>query len=304
MEQPVFARLAVGRLGDTKRPVVLLGIETEVRPWQTVLTERGWSVTSESWQWGGAVDSSTHPDDSLFLVCSVPVSAEQWLSVQRLRHELGTRFLHVYELTLPLTIIAEAHKLLPYHKDRSLESKAEFYLGDRYLGPLAELNTRFPMAGKRVIEFGPFDGHQTAGLHHLGAASVLTVEARADNALKVLAMNQGMGWNNVSLVMDDFHNVNAAKYGRFDLAFAHGVYYHSAAPFILLENLVTLSDNVFLGGFCATDDLPDRPWTQLVYAGKPYRVKDYSESNDITAPRPLLSQTGLDGILYGARLWG
>ena len=49
--------------------------------------------------------------------------------------------------------------------------------------------------------------------------------------------------------MDDFHNADAHKYGRFDLAFAHGVYYHSFAPFLFFENLISLSDNIFIGGY-------------------------------------------------------
>jgi hypothetical protein len=83
--------------------------------------------------------------------------------------------------------------------------------------------------------------------------------------------------------MDDFHNAHANKYGRFDLAFAHGVYYHSVAPFVFLENLVSLSDHIFLGGFCATDNLPFEEWQNLEYDGRLYRVKCYIESTSFTA---------------------
>src|SRR5436853_4083616 len=34
------------------------------------------------------------------------------------------------------------------------------------------------------------------------------------------------------------------------------IYYHAIAPFVFLENLVSLSDNVFVGGYVLKDDDP------------------------------------------------
>ena len=88
------------------------------------------------------------------------------------------------------------------------------------------------------------------------------------------------GWRNVSLVMDDFHNADGNKYGRFDLAFAHGVYYHSFAPFLFFENLISLSDNIFIGGYTTNANQSVKPPTTLTftyetleYEGKRYQVK-------------------------------
>jgi hypothetical protein len=69
------------------------------------------------------------------------------------------------------------------------------------------------------------------------------------------------------------------KYGTYDLVFAHGVYYHSIAPFLFLRNLMSLSENIFLGGFCATETRPDVPYTTLNYEGRSYRAKKYHEGN-------------------------
>src|SRR5262249_42798225 len=65
--------------------------------------------------------------------------------------------------------------------------------------------------------------------------------------------------------------------GTFDLAFAHGVYYHSVAPLLFFENLLSLSPNVFLGGFCATDDRPAYEYDLLEHGGHLYRAKVYQE---------------------------
>ncbi len=85
-------------------------------------------------------------------------------------------------------------------------------------------------------------------------------------------------WSNVELVSDDFHDVTPQKYGRFDLVFAHGVYYHSVAPFVFFENMIALADAVYVGGFCATDDLPSGSWQYLAHRGQRYAVKQYRES--------------------------
>ena len=83
--------------------------------------------------------------------------------------------------------------------------------------------------------------------------------------------------------MNDFHDVNSDKYGKYDLVFAHGVYYHSISPFLFLENIVSLGDNIFIGGFCATEDNPVGEFEILEYNGSKYRVKKYVESSDFTA---------------------
>jgi hypothetical protein len=88
---------------------------------------------------------------------------------------------------------------------------------------------------------------------------------------------QALGWEKVRVVMDDFHNCHAATYGRYDLVMAHGVYYHSIAPFLLLENVCSLSDAIFVGGFCATDALPAWDWLTLEHDGRSYRAKKYHE---------------------------
>lgn len=142
------------------------------------------------------------------------------------------------------------------------------------------LNGLFPLSDKRVIEFGPFDGAQTAGLIHQGVRELVCIEVRAENFIKTLIAKEIFGWNNVRLVMDDMHNADALKYGRFDLAFCHGTYYHSISPFVLLDNLVSLADNIFVGGYVLKDDAP---FKTVTYDGDVYRVQPYTEQENFTA---------------------
>lgn len=66
-----------------------------------------------------------------------------------------------------------------------------------------------------------------------------------------------------------------AKYGRFDLAFAHGVYYDSTAPFVFLENLAGLADAVFVGGYVLKEGDAHEV---LEHGGEAYRVRPYREA--------------------------
>jgi hypothetical protein len=94
-------------------------------------------------------------------------------------------------------------------------------------------------------------------------------------------------WDNVDIIMDDFHNADRAKYGEFDLAFAHGVYYHSFVPFFFLENLMSLSANIFVGGYCTSDSIAPKPsspafqhtFETLAYEGRQYAVKKIKIGN-------------------------
>ncbi len=116
-----------------------------------------------------------------------------------------------------------------------------------------------------------------------GAKHITCIEARADNLVKCLVAVYAMGWNNVKVYADDFHNAHPSKYGQFDLVFAHGVYYHSAWPFLFFDNLMAMSSSIFIGGFCATDDSPPGPSEILEYEGEKFRAKRYQETGDFTA---------------------
>jgi hypothetical protein len=232
-------------------------------------------ITSRAWNWRDTIPDVT---GDLCIVCRIPRTESDWNSLVAAR---VPNVCTLGEIIAPFSQILFLMKSSLNYFFKTPDENIPYYLGEDYFGPLPELNALFPLKGRKVIEFGPFDGYQTAGLTHLGA-NVTTIEARAENVVKTRAAFSALGLP-VHIVMDDFHNVHVERYGRFDLAFAHGVYYHSIAPFVFLENLVSLSDNVFLGGFCATDALPASGWECLRYGGRDYRVKKYSETVGYTA---------------------
>ena len=278
LDAPVYAKFIGYRLSRLGGNLVILTGDAESRYLGTALKEAGVRAKFIPWNFGQPVNIELPDPESRLLVFKVPSLPEHWSELQALRLRFGGRVLGINELLLPLSVLLHARERLPYSV-KNLNELLIYYIGRSTFGaPLRTLTDVFPLEGKSVVEFGPLDASQTAFLVHSGASRVVCVEARPENAMKVLAARQAMGWNNVEVRMDDFHNADANSMGRFDLAFAHGVYYHTIAPFVFLENLISLSDNVFLGGYCTTDENPAIEYQHLTHNGQSYRVKRYEEA--------------------------
>lgn len=280
-KQPIFAELISARLKATPRHVLLIGQPDQFALLIPPLEVRGYDVTTEDV--ASTIGTTVPQVDYQAIYCEIPRDREHWRRVTVLKQVHGKNIIGIQELALPFTTIQLAQSKLNYFKRTTLDSVAPLYLGEKYFGPLDVLNRHFELGGKSVIEFGPFDGYQTAGLVHLGAKQVTCIEARAENFIKTSLAKYAFGWNNVEIIMDDMHNADANKYGHFDLAFAHGVYYHTIEPLIFLDNLLSLSDNIFIGGFCATDDVPPGPYERLEHDGRTYLAKKHPEGDDFTS---------------------
>ena len=282
IESPCLPQLLVHAVGRLEDPLILAGEGATFAVAVDCLRAKGRAVEFREFQWGGSAALLRAGLDRRVILCLLPVTTQDWQEVAALKADLGVRLVLLTELLLPYTCLTFLQRRLDYYFT-NLVQILPYYFGEKFFGPLDRLNELFPIRGKSVIEFGPFEGCQTAGLVHLGAASVTCIEARAENATKTRTLTALLGWSQVRVVMDDFHNADAGKYGRYDLAFAHGVYYHAIAPFVFLENLSHLSEAVFLGGFCATDESPASAWLELKHDGRSYRVKQYLEVSNFTA---------------------
>ena len=277
LKQPLYAPYVARRLAMAARSVTLLGDSRERMYLEPSLSAVGVSSRWMEWEFGRPVEWEPALSDRLVLL-KVASTAEQWEQLRAVRQRFGNAVLSIDELLLPLSTLLMVRERVPYCIER-LEELLAYYVGISSFGaPLLHLTAAFPLRGKSVIEFGPLDGCQTAFLVAHGASNVTCVEARPENVMKLLAARHLMGWRNVDIRQDDFHNVDVANAGRFDLAFAHGVYYHSAAPFVFLENLLSLADHVYLGGYCATPDNPPGDFITLDHRGHVFRAKRYAES--------------------------
>ncbi|HEX2271917.1 MAG TPA: class I SAM-dependent methyltransferase [Pyrinomonadaceae bacterium] len=287
--QPLFRELIPLRLQSRTGPLVLLGSPSQIEFLRSGLEAAGREVRGINWDWDTQPDLTSIPENALLIVCKLPQNEHHWRVVKQLKQRFGSRVIGIQELVLPFTTLQQGQYLLEYAVD-SFADIVPLYLGNEYFGPIDALNDALPLSGKTVIEFGPMECAQTAGLIHFGAKSVLGIEARAVSFIKTMIACYCFGWKNVSVVMDDFHNADADKYGRFDLAFAHGVYYHSFAPFLFFENLMSLSDNLFIGGYTTNANQAVKPPSSLIYTfetleyeGEKYRVKRFLIGNSFNS---------------------
>ena len=270
--RPAYLELLPLRLRNLAgRTLALIGSEAETSKLARVLTAVKINTVAHEWEWHMPVPDV--PADALVALCKLPTNEEQWRIVKQLKERFRANLLGLQELVLPLTTIRQGQESFTYTLS-TLENISPYYAGEQFYGPLDRLNELFPLAGKSIIEFGPMEGAQTSGLVRLGASSVTCIEARAESYIKTMIAKYALGWDNVNLVMDDFHNADNLKYGTFDLAFAHGVYYHSLAPFFFFENLMSLSNRIFIGGYIYVPGAaPQVVVEKLSYQGRQYQAK-------------------------------
>jgi len=268
---PNYGDLITSRIDASSSCIVLLGDRNQIDVLTPRLERSGGKILGLEWDWDHKEGSI--PDDAMIILCQLPLTESQWRALRGLKQRYGSRVVGIQELVLPFTTIHQAQASLTYSVD-SFEELTNYYLGKDYFGDFfTDLNKEFPLAGKRIIEFGPMEGAQTASLVNLGASHVTCIEARAVSFIKTMIAQYCLQWDNVNVIMDDFHNADAQKYGTFDLAFAHGVYYHSFAPFLFFENLMSLSDRIFIGGYCTGPAQPGDQREKLEYEGEVYLVK-------------------------------
>src|SRR5882724_1798119 len=178
--QPVFREMIPFRLHSPERPLVILGSSEEIEFLRAGFTKRGWKdVEGIEWSWQQGADLGELTTDAQIIVCKVPLNESQWRTINGLKERYGNNVIGIQELALPFTTIQQAQASLTYAVE-TLEEIGSYYTGNDFFGEFfGELNQAFPLAGKRVIEFGPMEGAQTAALVNMGVESVTCIEARA-----------------------------------------------------------------------------------------------------------------------------
>jgi hypothetical protein len=238
------------------------------------------------------------PKDEVFLpfegqgiLCLLPQNLADWAAAASYVEKMDGRLTPLWQKILRFGLFKDLMHNFEYnvknfddllqlyarsdHGGKSMDSG----FGQRPVGSINALNDIIPLDGKSVIEFGPSDGNHTAALLSLGANPLTLVEGRGENVVKLLVAKWVMGWDQVEVNYDNFQIPGIWAKRRYDVVYAHGVYYHCQNPLIFLDMLASLGDSIFVGGWCATDLKPSTPWTNVDYGGCSYRLKPYSESH-------------------------
>jgi len=141
---------------------------------------------------------------------------------------------------------------------------------------LEKFNARFNLKGKRVLEFGPFEGGHTVMLHNLGAKEILSIEGRVENYVKCCVMKNIFKLTNSNFILVDLEHEDLEKYGKFDCCVCLGVLYHLINPYEFLKKISKITDVLFLWTHFSdqeypkskTDEISSNDEKNLVYKGK------------------------------------
>lgn len=108
------------------------------------------------------------------------------------------------------------------------------------------VNSQIPggLAGKTVLELGPFEGYQTYWLEKLGS-EVTCVEGNNINFLKCLCLKEMLGLKakiGHGGIIDELRNPGRT----YDVVFASGVLYHMEDPIEFIEKACNVADWVYI----------------------------------------------------------
>ena len=101
------------------------------------------------------------------------------------------------------------------------------------------------LAGKTILELGPYEAYNTRQFETMGAASVVAIENNRDNFLKCLIIKNIVGLRSVFLHGDMLEYLDGT-HARYDLCWASGVLYHVTDPIRLLEGITRVAKTVFV----------------------------------------------------------
>jgi hypothetical protein len=104
---------------------------------------------------------------------------------------------------------------------------------------------RFPLAGKRVLELGSFEGAHSYRFHHAGA-KVLGIEAHSEHFLKSLLIKNALELDNTQFLLGDFESWMDQTSATFDIVSACGVLYHMTNPARIIELASRIAPAIFI----------------------------------------------------------
>jgi hypothetical protein len=101
------------------------------------------------------------------------------------------------------------------------------------------------LAGKMILELGPFEGYDAYTFERLGTTAVVSIENNVTNFLKCLVIKNIFGLRTTFLLGDFVQFLESGK-SRFDVCWMSGVLYHSTDPIRLMRAASRVSDILFI----------------------------------------------------------
>lgn len=125
---------------------------------------------------------------------------------------------------------------------------ADLFVGDPRPKMAAEAlgNGDGRIDGMRVLELGPLEAAHSFQLEHLGASSVLGIEANAEAFLKCLVVKELLNLRNCHFMLGDVLEFTKNTKESFDIVFCSGILYHMQDPISLIKAICSITDKCFV----------------------------------------------------------
>jgi len=149
---------------------------------------------------------------------------------------------------------SELNKLHPYWYSpidlgHGVNTKPSWFSRRRFTRRLRLLQIPENLAGKRALDVGTWDGYFALELERRGA-EVVAIDLwngwNGDNALKQFEFALRVKNSKISYKRMDVHDVSPEVLGKFDLVLCAGVLYHTRHPFLALERLRSVTDDMLI----------------------------------------------------------
>jgi hypothetical protein len=108
------------------------------------------------------------------------------------------------------------------------------------------------LAGKSILELGPFEAYDTYTFERLGAAAVVSIESNTTNFLKCLVIKNIFGLR-TAFLLGDFVRFLEKCPTRYDVCWMSGVLYHMVDPIQFLTAAARVADALFIWTHCYDD---------------------------------------------------
>lgn len=182
--------------------------------------------------------------EATYLVCSLKSPAEFHSMLRPIFKQNMYKVESLFSVLKKLKSFVETCETIETYQP--VDNLFNFWMGfDTYVDK--ELYSEEIIKGKSVLEIGPLDGSMTSAILQKSPKHLKTVDIHWGNYAKINVFGNAFGYDNLSVELDDFHNISKNSYGKWDVLFAHGILYHSSNPLLILEQLSEVADTIVVG---------------------------------------------------------
>jgi len=142
---------------------------------------------------------------------------------------------------------------------------------------ISQFYDNFPEAHS-ILDLGSLEGGQTFQLAKHPDVYILGIEGRKANIERAKFVQRILGIKNVDFVMADLGTTDLTKFGQFNAVFCCGILYHLPEPWKLIEQIKSITNQLFIWTHYALVDKAD----QTINGFRGYYYKEHGTKDPLS----------------------